>query len=187
VSPSGIAIEVGPLAHGTLKYELLAGTARMVGDALDAIEAHNQRLQSLVDQNLAVKVVDRGRTLAVPVDIAQGKANTSPLLVPPAFPQLEFFETAMALDYPRSADGTISALIAPQLEGRDWSQIDPDVLFVDSKGERFAVPRPTPPAAHIPGLPAPEAPLYAIFINEAAYYEKGIAMALCKKMPKHVY
>jgi len=44
ISPSGLAIEVGPLAHGTLDFKLMQDTEMMVQAALDFIDQHNSHI-----------------------------------------------------------------------------------------------------------------------------------------------
>jgi succinylglutamate desuccinylase/ribosomal protein S18 acetylase RimI-like enzyme len=46
ISPSGMALEVGPLAHGTLNATLLHQTEMVVHAALDFIHEHNQHIES---------------------------------------------------------------------------------------------------------------------------------------------
>jgi aspartoacylase len=76
-----------------------------------------------------------------------------------------------SLDLPRGADGSPLACIHPQLQSRDWHPLPPGTpLFLDPDGqviryEAFADPDPQ----------------VAVFINEAAYGEKGIALSLTRR------
>ena len=75
-----------------------------------------------------------------------------------------------SLDLPRRSDGSPAALIHPLRQHRDWQPLRPgDPLFVGPDGTTQAY---RPPA----GLE--ERPVWPVFINEAAYGEKGIALGL---------
>ena len=77
-----------------------------------------------------------------------------------------------SLDLPRRSDGTPLAALHPQRQHRDWQALQPgDPLFwqLDGGGGRYA-----PEAMRL----SPEA-RWPVFINEAAYGEKGIALSLC--------
>ena len=81
---------------------------------------------------------------------------------------VEVFTEVGQIDYPRDADGNLAAMVHPSLQGRDYQELAPGAplfLGMDGKeipwnGERAAWP---------------------VFINEAAYYEKHIAMTLTVK------
>ncbi|PSB11634.1 aspartoacylase [filamentous cyanobacterium CCP2] len=73
-----------------------------------------------------------------------------------------------AIDYPRDEHGEIQAMIHPQLQFRDYEALHPgDSMFLTFEGETI----------YYNGA----AVVYPVFINEAAYYEKGIAMCLTQK------
>jgi aspartoacylase len=75
-----------------------------------------------------------------------------------------------SLDLPRHADGSPAALIHPRRQHRDWQPLQAgDPLFQTSDGGTIAY------------LPPPDQegqPEWPVFINEAAYGEKGIALSL---------
>ncbi len=78
-----------------------------------------------------------------------------------------------SLDLPRHADGSPAALLHPQRLGRDWQPLRPgDPLFLDGAGATLPY---LPPA----GLEGAE--VWPVFINEAAYGEKGIALSLTSR------
>ncbi|MFQ6538776.1 MULTISPECIES: aspartoacylase [Aphanothece] len=91
-----------------------------------------------------------------------------------------------SLDLPRGADGSPQACIHPSRQFRDWWPLQPgDPLFLTAAGD---VIRFEPQAELQPrlsqGLENPEAwsdQLVAVFINEAAYGEKGIALSLARR------
>jgi succinylglutamate desuccinylase len=73
-----------------------------------------------------------------------------------------------AIDYPRNQQGQPTAMIHPQLQHRNYAPLNPgDPMFIDFSGNVIAY--------------AGKTTVYPVFINEAAYYEKGIAMILTTK------
>ncbi len=83
--------------------------------------------------------------------------------------QIEVYEHVDMIDYPRDADGTLKGMVHESLQDRDYTLLhkgDPIFRLFDG-GELFY---------------EREEPLYALFVNEAAYYEKGFAMTLAKKV-----
>ncbi|MEY4066154.1 MAG: hypothetical protein RIR26_2362 [Pseudomonadota bacterium] len=72
------------------------------------------------------------------------------------------------VDYPRGSDGLPDAMIHPELQGRDFQKIekgDPVFLGFDGRTIRWD-----------------EDSVWALFINEAAYYEKGIAFTTAQRV-----
>lgn len=81
---------------------------------------------------------------------------------------LTFYQYIGAIDYPRNKDGEIQAMIHPQLQFRDYESLSPgEPIFLTLDGQAIAYEG--------------TSTVYPIFINEAAYYEKGIAMCLTEK------
>ncbi|XP_074153862.1 LOW QUALITY PROTEIN: aspartoacylase-like [Sminthopsis crassicaudata] len=82
---------------------------------------------------------------------------------------LEAYQVTEKVDYPRKKDGEIAAMIHPSLQDQDWKLLnpgDPAFLTVDGKTIPFEGP----------------GPVYPVFVNEAAYYEKGEAFAKTLKV-----
>jgi aspartoacylase len=78
-----------------------------------------------------------------------------------------------SLDLPRDAAGNPAALVHPQRQHRDWQPLRPgDPLFLSRSGETLPY---GPPAA------LGEETVWPVFINEAAYGEKGIALGLTRR------
>ncbi|MBE9207207.1 aspartoacylase [Nostoc sp. LEGE 06077] len=78
---------------------------------------------------------------------------------------LTYYQYAGVIDYPRNEAGEIQAMIHPQLQFRDYEPLNPDEpIFLTFEGSAIAYQG--------------TSTVYPIFINEAAYYEKGIAMCL---------
>jgi len=72
------------------------------------------------------------------------------------------------VDYPRNEVGEIQAMIHPQLHLKDYQPLHPgDPIFLTFTGEDIFYQG--------------NSTVYPIFINEAAYYEKGIAMHISQK------
>jgi aspartoacylase len=88
---------------------------------------------------------------------------------------LTLYQYIESIDYPRSdiyggmiLRGEIQAMIHPQLQFRDYEPLNPgDPMFLTFEGKDI--------------LYEGASTVYPIFINEAAYYEKGIAMHLSQK------
>jgi aspartoacylase len=81
---------------------------------------------------------------------------------------LNFYKSIGVVDYPRNKDGEIQAMIHPKLQFRDYQPLHPgDPIFLTFEDKDI--------------LYEGESIVYPIFINEAAYYEKGIAMYLSQK------
>lgn len=81
---------------------------------------------------------------------------------------LTVYQRVGALDYPRSVSGEIRALIHPRLQFKDYHPLHPgNLIFLTFDGETLPY--------------AGSSTVYPIFINEAAHYEKGIAMYITHK------
>jgi aspartoacylase len=86
---------------------------------------------------------------------------------------LTFYQYIKTIDYPRSDRGEIQAMIHPQLQFRDYEPLHPgDPMFMTFEGKDIFYEG--------------ASTVYPIFINEAAYYEKGIAMYLTQKQQEIV-
>ena len=75
------------------------------------------------------------------------------------------------VDYPRNEEGEIQAMIHPQLQFQDYKPLHPgNPMFITFDGKDIFYEG--------------ESTVYPVFINEAAYYEKRIAMYLTQKQKK---
>ncbi|MEB3330931.1 MAG: aspartoacylase [Synechococcaceae cyanobacterium] len=100
--------------------------------------------------------------------LAAARRGTLQLRMP-----LQVHRHLASLDLPRGADGCPVAVIHPSRQNRDWQPITPgEPLFLTEDGSSIAY---TPPA-ELPG-----GPVWPLFINEAAYGEKGIALSLTRR------
>lgn len=87
---------------------------------------------------------------------------------PPSPKYLTLFQHLEAIDYPKTPAGELAAMIHPQRQGMDYQPLNPgEPLFITFQGQTLCYQGDTM--------------VWPIFINEAAYYEKGIAMCLTQK------
>ncbi|MDR1811536.1 MAG: aspartoacylase [Candidatus Fibromonas sp.] len=78
----------------------------------------------------------------------------------------ETFTEMRNIDYPRDEQGNITAMVHPALQGRDFCELRAGMpVFLGFDGKEILWQGET---------------CYPTFINEAAYYEKGIAMSLAR-------
>jgi succinylglutamate desuccinylase len=99
------------------------------------------------------------------LDYIEAFNRGNPLPVPST---LDVYQSISSVDYPRNSTGELEAMIHPQLQFRDYQALHPgDPMFMTFTGESIAY------------LGA--STVFPVFINEAAYYEKGIAMTLTEK------
>mgnify|MGYP006313262567 FL=1 len=80
---------------------------------------------------------------------------------------VEVFTQWKDLDYPRDASGNICAMIHPDRQGADFKELkEGDKIFKTFDGQDILYHGET---------------VFPVFVNEAAYYEKKIAMSLTKR------
>ena len=85
----------------------------------------------------------------------------------PKIDDVETFTEMRSIDYPRDSKGNIAAIIHPVLQGKDFCKLKSGMpVFMGFDGKEILWQGET---------------CYPTFINEAAYYEKGIAMSLAEK------
>ncbi|HEU5073421.1 MAG TPA: aspartoacylase [Polyangiaceae bacterium] len=81
---------------------------------------------------------------------------------------LEVFVHLRSYDYPRDASGAVMACVHPELQDSDYQRLEHgDPIFLSLEGE----------TAVYEG----EGPVFPVFVNEAAYYEKGIAFSVARR------
>jgi aspartoacylase len=98
------------------------------------------------------------------LDYLEAEEKGQPLSVPSSF---TYYSAIGTVDFPRNEQGEITAMIHPQLQFQDYQPLHPgnpifitfDGIEIFYQGDEIA---------------------YPVFINEAAYYEKAIAMYLTK-------
>jgi succinylglutamate desuccinylase len=78
---------------------------------------------------------------------------------------LTLYEVTHIIDYPRNELGEIRAMIHPRLQFQDYQPLNPgEPMFLTLLGEEIVYQG--------------DSTIYPVFINEAAYYEKGTAMCV---------
>ncbi len=82
--------------------------------------------------------------------------------------KLTVYEHIDHVDYPRQKNGKLAAMVHPERQGQDFMPMKPgDPLFMSFTGATLDY--------------TGEDKCWPVFINEQAYYEKGIAMALTRQ------
>ncbi|MBW4618231.1 MAG: aspartoacylase [Cyanosarcina radialis HA8281-LM2] len=100
------------------------------------------------------------------LDYLEAHNQGRPLPVPSELTCYRYLE---AIDYPRNEQGELQGMIHPHLQFKDYEPLNPgDPMFLTFDGEAIAYEG--------------KSTVYPIFINEAAYYEKGIAMCLTERV-----
>lgn len=147
LSPFGFCIEVGPVAQGALNPTVVQQTRTLVTSTLDLLD---------------------GYFSAESWPIIANKANSK------SFEEdLEVFEYAETVDYPRRSDGSIAAMLHYERYGYDFIPIERGApLFVDFDGRVIANDR--------------DGIYWPIFVGESAYVEKQTAMVLTRKSRLHL-
>ncbi|KAM8812737.1 N-acyl-aromatic-L-amino acid amidohydrolase (carboxylate-forming) [Rhynchonycteris naso] len=83
--------------------------------------------------------------------------------------EMEACRTVSHVDFPRTGAGDLAGTVHPQLQDRDFEPLRPGVpIFQMVSGEEV--------------LSEGESTMYPVFINEAAYSEKGIAFLQTEKL-----
>jgi succinylglutamate desuccinylase len=78
------------------------------------------------------------------------------------------YQAIETIDYPKNSHGEIAAMIHPDRQGQDYQPMAPgDPLFLDFNGQTIVYQG--------------QQTVFPVFINEAAYYEKGIAAILTER------
>ena len=81
--------------------------------------------------------------------------------------EIEIYDHEVLVDYPRDEQGDIAGMVHQDRQDRDFTLIeqgDPLFLTLDNETIRYK-----------------GEPRYTLFVNEAAYYEKGFAMTLAER------
>ncbi|MEM9927804.1 MAG: aspartoacylase [Cyanobacteria bacterium P01_D01_bin.50] len=95
--------------------------------------------------------------------------------------ELPYFDNSLTIyrhigtiDYPRNESGELQGMIHPQLQSQNYQPLAPgEPMFLTFDEQTITYEG--------------ESTVYPVFINEAAYYEKGIAMCLTQKELIHDY
>ncbi|QKD82049.1 aspartoacylase [Thermoleptolyngbya sichuanensis A183] len=153
----GICLEVGPVAQGVLQADLFQRTEALVQQILDVLNQQNRDEPLPTVQPVTTQPVTTQPVTTQPV-------TTQPVTMQP----LTVYQYLGTMPYPRDTEGQITAMIHPHLQGRDYESLNPgDPIFLSLTGETL--------------LYTGETVVFPVFINEAAYYEKDIAMVLTQR------
>ncbi|MEH2122579.1 aspartoacylase [Nostoc sp.] len=88
--------------------------------------------------------------------------------IPSTEETLILYDHLSVVDYPKKQDGTIFGMIHPELQDKDYQALNPkEPIFLTFDNKTI--------------LYEGTSTVWPIFINEAAYYEKGIAMCLTQR------
>ncbi|MHC5598806.1 MAG: aspartoacylase [Nostoc sp.] len=88
--------------------------------------------------------------------------------IPSTKETLILYDHLSDVDYPKKQDGTIFGMIHPELQEKDYQPLNPgDPIFITFEDKTIVYEG--------------TSTVWPIFINEAAYYEKGIAMCLTQR------
>jgi succinylglutamate desuccinylase len=118
---------------------------------------------------LDAAVFERTRSLVMQVLACLDRLNQATEIPLDA---LTIYRYEQTIDYPRNPQGQPIAMIHPQLQGCNYTALNPgDPMFIDFYGNVMVYEGDTIG--------------YPVFINEAAYYEKGIAMILTQRQEIH--
>ncbi len=100
------------------------------------------------------------------LDYLQQRSEGLPLNLPT---QMAGYQFTKKVSLPENTEGEITAMIHPDLQGKDYHAIKPgDPLFITLAGETIAYEG--------------ESTVYGAFINEAAYYDQKIGLSFMKKI-----
>lgn len=90
-----------------------------------------------------------------------------------------FRSISISIDYPRNEEGDILGMVHQDVQGHDFKELkDGDNLFQLFSGEV------KPFSRKEYNVPDEHAQVFALFVNEAAYYEKKIALMLMCRVEK---
>ncbi|BAZ42444.1 aspartoacylase [Calothrix sp. NIES-4101] len=79
--------------------------------------------------------------------------------------QLVVYQVTHTIDFPRNESGEIQAMIHPRLQFQDYQPLNPgEAMFLTFEHQNI--------------IYQGDLTVYPVFINEAAYYEKGVAMCM---------
>ena len=82
--------------------------------------------------------------------------------------KLDVFMHLGSYDYPRDAEGAATAFVHPRLQDADYQRLEPgEPIFQSLDGETLVFEG--------------DSAVYPVFVNEAAYYEKGIAFSVARR------
>jgi succinylglutamate desuccinylase len=164
VARSGLTLEVGAVAHSTATAKVMSQMLSTIKQIVNFLELRN----SVIDEKRDSPNGDQAKRTKTFVEKSV---------------QLSVARRSGYVDFPRDREGNLNGFIHSSLQGiqelADESRlVEGQPLFVAADGETVVE---TFQAAKA-GLTADDvkAGVFPMFVNEAAYYEKGIAMMLTR-------
>jgi aspartoacylase len=155
LSPFGFCIEVGPVAQGALNPTVVQQTRTLVVTLLDLLGDFFSNASGSPSKWSA--------------------SDTAALE-----DELEVFEYAETVDYPRRPDGSLAAMIHHERYGYDFIPIERgSPLFVDFEGHMIPFDERVTENVR-------DGIFWPIFVGESAYVEKQTAMVLTRKKRLHL-
>lgn len=166
IARSGLTFEVGPCSWGCAMGKEYEKTLTLLTAALEFIHERNKQIAEAIS---TASLEDHFVTGEIPVFQSVGSIGY------PRGPEL--FSTPGALE-------NISNIIHPELQNRDFHELrQGSALFLDIDGKSITH---FDKSVHAPFIVAngmcETEKVYAFFINEAAYYEKNIALVLGRRI-----
>lgn len=161
IARSGMTFEFGPAPWGLVNHELVQKTCSMLDAALKFIDQINtwnfSPLKPFPFHLVESDTVRIGQNVVeVPV-----------------------FRYAARVRFPRDKSGHISHFLHKNIDGQDFTQVIPGKTFIFEDLSGDIITFDTALLVEVrDNLQLGDEPLYAYFVNEAAYYEKDIAFCL---------
>jgi aspartoacylase len=122
IARSGMTFEVGPAPCGCLVASLYLATRKLVLAALDFIELHNEKVLRPLPQCASERTpLSPAPSVHAPCssdDLAPAAKHARVASVPATV-----FCRVCSVDYLRGADGSLRAMIHPQLQGNDFVEL----------------------------------------------------------------
>ena len=176
IGRSGMTFEVGSCPWGCLEGKWYAKSRELVLAALDFVHQHNLTV-ACARKALA------GRPLTgAPAGAGAAGDRAPPLAM--GTRSIPIYRRVLNIDYPReeggaeAGSGDIAGMVHPSLQHKDFDVITEGqglFLMLDGSTRSFA-------AAEHGWDSSKHGEPHAFFINEAAYYEKGVALCLSERL-----
>ena len=168
ITENGLSIEVGPLPHGTVNYNLFEITKNMVIKILDEIEERNIELEKINN-----KKNDYGR------DIVYRTSSSESSIIAPIenFQSIVYYTFLERVYYPHEG----KYFVHPNIEGKDWLPINLDtIVLISIDGKKELTLNDIITSKDV------KKDVYPLFINEAAYQESNVIFAIYTKKERYI-
>ena len=175
VAKSGFTLEVGPLPWGSAVGNLYLKTQKILWQILDAVEARNGMIEKI--QSTDALLYEHGLHIISTTTTFFQASECNPVDYP-VFPEEDNQSNLL----------NIAAMIHPDFQGMDYSKIltnDTNIFIALNGTTSYKFDRETMTSEEDDDV-RKEKSFYSFFINESAYYEKGIAFCIAFKVQKEV-